>query len=375
MNHSFDPELRELIDTFLSSWIQLRHHLHAHPQTAYRETDANRIIRAELERLDIPYAAGLAETGVVGWIMPDSTVAAARPAIGLRADIDALPVTESTGLEYASIHPGTMHACGHDGHTAILLGAAEVLVARKHQIPRPIKVIFQPAEEMGGGAARMIDDGALDDRTGGVRVGWMFGLHGWPRAKLGTLQTRSGLLFGSNDSIRIRITGRPAHAAAPHHSADPVLAAAHAITALQSIVSRNVDPVSAAVVSITTIHGGSAYNVIPGSVELTGTIRAHDQLVREWIQQRIHTIAIQTAAAFDCRTDVQIDTGYPATVNDPEFTGDVVRVARDVLGDSNVRIMEHPEMVAEDFAFYGQHVPSCFVLLGLCPEGDRDYPD
>ena len=326
------------------------------------------------QRLHIPFEAGLAETGVVGWILPLDSEAAKRPAIGLRADIDALPIEEETGLAYASTRSGTMHACGHDGHTAILLGTALALAAMRDRLSRPVKLLFQPAEEVGGGAARMIGEGALDATVGGIAVGRMFGLHGWPHAPLGTVRTRTGALFASTDWVRIRLTGRGGHAAAPHRGTDPIVAAAQTITALQSIVSRNIDPALAAVLTITQLRAGTAVNIIPDVAELSGTIRAVCPQTRNLVAERVEWVAQQTAAAMGCEAEVQIDSGYPPTFNDEAWTTDVIKRAAQTVGEPNVMIMEHPEMVAEDFAYYGEQIPSCFALLGLCPTDRAHYP-
>ena len=368
------PELPARIDAEVPSLIAIRRDLHAHPQLAFHETYASGVVCRELKRLGIPFEAGLGETGVVGWILPDDPLAAKNKALGLRADMDALPIEEATDVDYASTNAGAMHACGHDGHTTILLGTARVLASMRNRLRRPVKLVFQPAEEVGGGAVRMIEDGALDARTGGIDVSQMFTMHGWPNTRLGTIATRPGPMFASMDQLQIVLTGRPGHAAAPHLTSDPIFAAAQLISSLQSVVSRNVDPTEPAVLTIASIHAGSAFNIIPERAELLGTIRAVTSETRDLIHERMRRITEQTAVALGCQADIDVDSGYPVTVNDADFTFQVVAAAGAALGAENAARMEHPALVAEDFAFYGQQVPSCLVLLGLRPPGRVDYP-
>src|SRR5262249_4388147 len=241
-------ELNRTITAVLPDTIALRHDLHSHPQLGYEETYASGVIQENLAESDVPFKAGLAKTGVVGWLTPDHA-AANEPAIGLRADIDALPISERTGLPYSSKNAGLMHACGHDGHTAILLATARILARNRNLLPKPVKFVFQPAEECGVGAAgaeRMIEDGALSESVGGRRVKSMFGLHGTPMLPVGHIATKPGPLLAGYADFEITVAGSGGHAALPHTLTDPVVAASALVTALQTVVSRNLDPTQSA---------------------------------------------------------------------------------------------------------------------------------
>lgn len=374
IDEALDDVLTEPSATGETPLATVRQELHAHPQLGYEETYASDLVQRELTRLGVPFKAGLAETGVVGWIVPGAGPAARRDAVALRADMDALPIHEQTELPYASRHSGKMHACGHDGHTTILLGAARALVKLRDRLPRPVKLLFQPAEEGGAGAARLVEAGALSEKIGGPRVGRVFGLHGWPELPLGTIATKPGPFFASNDLFRITVRGRGGHAAAPHLGADPVVAAANVITAIQSIVSRNVPPTSPAVITVATVRAGSAENVIPDEAHLAGTIRAMDEITRELLHRRLQETAAHTAAAMGCEVGVELETAYPVTRNDPEATEAALAAARQAVGEDHVQVFEQPVMAAEDFAFYGAEVPACFLLLGVRPPDRDDYP-
>lgn len=365
--------LREMIGGRLNRLCALRHDLHAHPELAYQEHRTAGVVRAELERLGIPHIAGLAGgTGVVAHL-PATRPQPAPTAIGLRADMDALPIVEQTGLPYASLASGRMHACGHDGHTTILLGAAGVLAELPHR-PSPVTFVFQPAEEGGAGAERLCQEGALDGSVIGPPVGRMFGLHGWPDLALGDIATRPGPLLASTDEIRVVIRGVQAHAAYPHYSRDTIVAAAHCIVALQSIVSRNMSPFDACVVSIGQIDGGSATNILPESVAFTGTIRTLTPAIRELARRRVGEICSGVAASLGCRAEVELNEGYPVTFNDPALTEHFFAVARQALGGEHVHVKPDPTMGGEDFSFYAQRVPAVFFCLGLRPPGQATYP-
>lgn len=363
------------IDALLPHVTAIRHDLHAHPQLAFEETYANALVRRELTDIGIEHVGEIATTGVVGWIdPPDGSPAASRPAVALRADMDALEITEETGLPYASTHPGLMHACGHDGHTAVLLGAARVLHAVRDRLPRPVKLLFQPAEEGEAGAVKMIEQGALTRAIGGHDVAAIFGLHGYPLAPVGQLHSRPGPIMAAADEVRITITGRGGHAAAPYQTIDPVIAAAHVLTALQTVVSRNTRPVDAAVVSITAVHAGKAFNVIPQTAEMLGTIRTLNDTTAELVRRRVVEVAEQTAAALGCTADVQTLIGYPVLNNDPVATDYATAVARRVLGEKNVVAMDAPLMGAEDFSYYANEVPAHFGFIGVRPHDRDSYP-
>lgn len=375
MSENVQSRLDQGIAQELPAVTQLRHELHKHPQIAFEETFASQMIQDEFARLGIEYQAGIAETGVVGVIYPEDPDTACRNAIGLRADMDALAVTEETSLPYASTIPGRMHACGHDGHVAILLGAARVLSQMRDCLPRPVKLIFQPAEEIRGGGRVMVENNVLSEDVCGVKVDAVFALHGWPAYELGTFATRPGPMFGAPDMFTITVAGIGGHGALPHLTADPIAASAQMITAFQTIVSRNVNPTEPAVVSVGSIHAGDADNVIPQSVKMGGTIRSFSKGTAELLHRRVREIATQVAAAMNCRADVEIESGYPVTMNDPQATRYAADTIRQAVGDNGLVMMDAPVPVGEDFAYYGQQVPACLCLLGIRPKDESAFPD
>lgn len=357
-------EVKELVDGLTPRLVELRHDLHRHPQLAFEETYASERVQDWLRDIGVPFEAGVAKTGVVAWLTP-SNGGSDAPAIALRADMDALPIHEQTGLPWASEHPGCMHACGHDGHTTMLLGAAAVLMKLRDRLVRPVKFIFQPAEERLGGAAKMVAAGALDERIAGIGASEIFGMHGWPGLPLHAVGTREGAFMASTGTFDITIRGRGGHGAAPHATADPIVAAAHVVTALQSIVARNVDPAEPAVISVGALHAGDVENVIPDEARLLGTLRALNESTALMLRERITTVATQVAVALGCQAQVVMEEGYPGVVNHPAATRQVYAAAEAVVGDDLVRHLNRPLMVAEDFAYYGQKVPAAFFLLGL----------
>lgn len=350
--------------------------MHRHPELGYQEKRTSGVIRSELTRLNIAHRGDLAGgTGVVGFLPAtegDGSSGERKKAVALRADIDALPILEQTGLEYASCTPGLMHACGHDGHTTILLGAARVL--QKMRRPRPVILMFQPAEEGGGGADRLCRDGALDGTLIGPPAEMAFGLHGWPDLALGHVATRPGPLLASTDEIRVVIKGVQSHGAYPHYSRDTIVAAAHCIVALQSVVSRNISPLDACVVTIGKIEAGTATNIIPQQASFIGTIRALSEPVRATARQRVREIVEHTARALGCEAEVEINPGYPVTFNDPALTERFMKLAKGALGEQRAGLVPNPTMGGEDFSYYAQRVPAVFFCLGLKPEGNESYP-
>lgn len=367
-----DEQLTKLIETELAGLIDIRHDLHAHPQLGYEETYASAKVQEHLAGLGIPHEAGLATTGVVGWLVPDG--ADTSSAVGLRADMDALPIQEQTDLPWKSRHDGLMHACGHDGHTTILMGAATVLAKLRHSLPRAVKLVFQPAEEGLAGGRKLVEAGVLDEAVGGVKVTSMFGLHGFPLADVGTMVTRPREILAAADKLEIRVTGRGGHAAAPHLCIDPVVAASAIVTALQTIASRTVTPTDAVVVTISSIHGGEAYNVVPDTIELLGTIRTLAEPTAKLVYRRVREIAEHVAAAHGCEAKVDISNGIPVTYNDPDATEHAINVARSAIGAGNVIDLPAPLMGGEDFAYYGQKVPASFHFIGVRPKGAENYP-
>ncbi len=300
---------------------------------------------------------GLGRTGVVGVIRGRNSKSGKT--IGLRADMDALPIKEMTGKDYASKTTGKMHACGHDGHTAMLLGAAKYLAETRNFDGTAI-VIFQPAEEGGAGGKAMVDDGLMER----FDIEQVFGMHNMPRLPLGQFGIREGGLMAATDEFTITIEGIGGHAAAPHMSIDPVMIAAQMTVALQTLVSRNVDPIHNAVLTVTQIHGGMAYNVIPGSAQLMGTIRTLDESVRALMEKRLKKMVATLADAFDASAKLEFKRGYPVTVNAPAQTQFAVRVASEIVGKENVETDYAPVMAGEDFSYMAIARPGAFIFLG-----------
>jgi amidohydrolase len=372
--------LRDCIAAELPELIQIRHDLHAHPELGYEEHRTSEVVQRELTRAGVAFKAGLAGgTGVLGHLPASGTTGGLSTlAIGLRADMDALPILEQTGLPYCSKTTGKMHACGHDGHTTILIGAARVLSKIAQQqggLSRPVTFVFQPAEEGGAGGKRMVEDGCLTGEVLGSPVENMFGLHGWPHLPLGVLGTRPGPLLAASDRFDIVVKGVGSHAAFPQVSRDPIVAASAIVSALQTIASRNIKPLDAIVVSVTMIHGGSAYNVIPSEVTISGTVRTLTPQVLELAQRRLVEIATGTAKAHGCEAAVDYRLGYPITLNDSAMVDVFTEVATSAVGSDRVISLPQPVMGGEDFAFYCQKVPSCFFVLGLIPPGKKSMPD
>jgi len=364
----------------LEALTAIRHDLHAHPEIRFEERRTSRIVQDELARLGIDFIADLGGTnpgegtGVLAHI--PETVDNPGPCIGLRADMDALPITERTGKPYTSTNPGVMHACGHDGHTTILLGAARILSQTEHR-PNPITLVFQPAEEGGAGGEKMCRDGALTggpDGALGPAVTRMYGLHGWPGLPLNTVATKPGPLLASTDEIEVTITGTQCHAAYPHLGNDPIVAGAQIISAAQTIASRNVSPVGSVVVTFGMFHAGTAINVIPEGAELRGTIRTLDAETRELAKRRLKEIVEGVATAMGCRGELTITEGYPVTLNDPDEARRVLALAEGAAFARGAELFPEPSMGGEDFSFYANEVPSCFYLVGLKPDGADQVP-
>ncbi len=366
--------IRSLIEPEILSLTEIRRDLHKHPQVAFEEEFASAVIQRELSKAGVDFVAGRARgTGVVGYLPSTDPSAGDRPAVALRADMDALPIDEQTGLEYASEHDGVMHACGHDGHTAILLGAARVLAKMDHR-PNPIVFVFQPAEEGGGGGKVICEEGALSGDIIGKRAGAIFGLHGWPELTVGHVATRPGALLAAVDTFHVRVRGVGGHAAYPHNSVDPVIAAAHCVTTLQSIVARNVEPVREAVISVTGMQGGRIENVIPEEIEFFGTVRTHDEHVRELARDRFHKIVQNVTTAMGCHAEIDWERGYPVTYNDPSLTTWFDDICLNTIGSHRVSRVPDPHMGGEDFAYYGAYAPAVFFFLGLRPADRAQMP-
>lgn len=333
----------------------LRRDIHAHPELGYEVFRTSELVARKLEEWGIEVTRGVGRSGVVGTLRRGS----GRRAIGLRADMDALPMQETNAFAHRSTVAGVMHACGHDGHTAMLLGAAQHL-ATHGEFDGTVHFIFQPAEEVGAGAQAMIDDGLFER----FPVDAVFGVHNWPGIPTGHFAVRPGPLMASTSLFRITLHGAGCHGAMPHLGRDPVIAAGHVLLALQSIVSRNKNPVEAAALSVTQIHAGEAQNVVPTEAWLGGTVRTFTTEMLDLIESRLRAIAAATATAFDCEYEVAFDRNYPPTVNDAAQTAFAVEVMREVVGAGKVDPAVDPTMAAEDFSFMLKARPGCYALLG-----------
>lgn len=355
-----DQELKALAQANKDWMIEKRRELHRIPERGFAEYKTQKVIIRALEEIGIPYQTE--RTWVIGLIE------GAQPGgvVGLRADMDALPLEEPEGCPFRSEHPGMMHACGHDAHVAILLGAARMLYGMRDQLKGSVKLLFQPAEETEGGALPMVEAGALEN----PHVDRIYGLHVMPRLPLGTVETRAGTLNASTDTVRITIYGKAGHGAYPESSTDAIVCAAQVITALQTIVSRNVSPLESAVLSIGRIEGGTAGNIICDRVSMRGTLRTANGELRAMMKKRIRETACAIAQAMGCRAEVNIDSGYAALINDRGEAARVHRVAARMLGETHVVEKEAPSMGGEDFSFFSDCVPGAFFHLG-CVQKER----
>lgn len=348
--------------SFLASITALRHDLHRYPEVGYNEHRTASVVADHLRSCHgIEVKTGLGGTGVIGIIRataPGATIA-------LRADMDALPIREVTGLPYASQHEGVMHACGHDGHTAALLGAATILSAQRHQLKGTVVLVFQPAEEALGGARALLKSGAFD----GLDISAMFGLHSWPGRPLGEVICPDGPFMAASDSFSIEVKGLATHAATPHLGADPVLAAAQLVIALQGIRTRCVDPTAPVLISIGSIQGGSVGNIVPNSVRMNGTLRSFDESLRSELKSRIELAATTVPQTLGCTGSITWTNGSSAVINEPNCAASIRRVAPKIPGATltpNVAAKDQsrPVLVAEDFGEYLRIIPGAFVHIG-----------
>ncbi|MDQ0456172.1 M20 aminoacylase family protein [Rhizobium paknamense] len=348
----------------VSGW---RRQLHQAPELLFDVHQTAAFVAEKLKGFGCDVVeTGIGRTGVVGII---KGAKGDGPVIGMRADMDALPIEEITGLPWASKVPGKMHACGHDGHTAMLLGAAKYLCETRN-FSGSVAVIFQPAEEGGGGGLAMVEDGMMDKF--GIRE--VYGMHNAPGVPLGNFAIRKGSLMAASDTFEIVIAGKGSHAAQPHLSVDPVLTSAYVIIALQSIVSRETDPLKSLVISVTTTHGGDAYNVIPMEVKLTGTVRTLLPEIRDFAEKRLAEVAKATAEAHGAVAHVSYHRGYPVTFNHAEETDFAVSIAAKVSGPNRVEEDMAPKMGAEDFSYMLEARPGAFIFLGVGDTANLHHP-
>lgn len=359
-----DCELRALVEAQKDWMVDIRRRLHRIPERGFAEVKTQRVIMETLNALGIPYTTE--RTWVVGVIeggLPGEVVA-------LRADMDALPLEEPEGLPFRSEHPGMMHACGHDAHMTMVLGAAKVLMGMRDRLPGTVKLLFQPAEETDGGAEPMVQRGVMEN----PHVDRVYGLHVQPYLPVGVIETRAGTLNASTDDVELTILGRSSHGAYPESGADAIVCAAQVITSLQTLVSRNVSPLASAVLSLGMISGGTAGNIICDRVTLRGTLRTANGEIRAMMKRRIGEVASGVAAAMGCTAEVRITSGYAALVNDEAEAGRVMRVGARLLGERNVVRKAAPSMGGEDFSFFCESVPGAFFHLGCVKKEDMPAP-
>ncbi|HCX81242.1 MAG TPA: amidohydrolase [Rhodoferax sp.] len=346
----------KLLDPIVANTPQiaaLRRDLHAHPELCFEEVRTADLVAAKLTEWGIPIHRGLGTTGVVGIVKAGTS----SRALALRADMDALPMQEFNTFAHTSQHPGKMHACGHDGHTAMLLGAAQYLAQHRH-FDGTVYLVFQPAEEGGGGAREMIKDGLFEQ----FPVEAVFGMHNWPGMRAGTFAASAGPVMASSNEFKIVIRGKGGHAAMPHNAIDPVVVACQMVQGFQTIISRNKKPIDAGVISVTMIHTGEATNVIPDQCEIQGTVRTFTIAVLDMIEQRMRDLAQHTSAAFGTTCDFEFVRNYPPTINSAKEAEFARKVMAGIVGEENV-LAQEPTMGAEDFAYMLQAKPGCYSFI------------
>ena len=359
-----DMELRARVEREKEWIIEMRRKLHRIPERGFAEFKTQKAVMDALDEMGVPYTTE--RTWVIGLIegeLPGETV-------GIRADMDALPVEEPEGCPFRSEHEGMMHACGHDAHTAMLLGAAKVLSGMREQLHGRVKLLFQPAEETEGGAEPMVAAGAMEN----PHVDRVYGLHVMSRLETGVVETRPGTLNASTDGVKLVINGRGGHGAYPESGADAIVCAAQIITALQTLVSRNLSPLSSAVLSLGMIKGGTAGNIICDQVEIKGTLRTANSEIRAMMKKRIHEVAEGIALSMGCTAEVGITPGYAALVNDAQEAARIRRVAARLFGEENSVEKPEPSMGGEDFSFFGDCAPGAFFHIGCTPRGHLPAP-
>jgi amidohydrolase len=355
------------LDLLLPDMVKWRRYLHQNPELSYQEEKTSAFVASLLREWGVEVRERVGGYGVVATIRGTASNSVAT--VALRADMDALPIQDEKDCEYRSQVPQTMHACGHDAHTSSLLAVCKAMQARRGELSGTIVALFQPAEELSpGGALPMIQAGALEG------VDAIFGVHLWTPLPVGVAAAQPGPMMAAADEFTIEIKGKGGHGGLPHETVDSIVAAAHLVVNLQTIVSRNINPAEPAVISIGSIHAGSSFNAIAGKTVLSGTVRSFDEHVRTTLRNRIETVATQTCAMFGATVRFDYKLGYPSVVNDAKETERFYRIAKDVFGEGNV--MTCPSiMAAEDFAYYLQHIPGCFMMVGAGdPQGAAKHP-
>jgi amidohydrolase len=345
--------------------VEMRRHLHQYPELSNEEKETSKYIQRKLSEYEIPFETGFATHGVLGIIegkKPGKTVA-------LRADMDALPIQEENDHDFVSKHPGVMHACGHDAHTAMLLGTGYVLKQMQEDLQGTVLLVFQPAEEDSpiGGAQVMMDDGVFDTYKPDV----IYGQHVWPTLPAGEVGVTDREMMGASDRFKIVLNGTGGHASMPHQTNDVVVAAGHLITSLQTIVSRSLDPLEASVVTVSVVRAGSVPNIIPNEIVLEGSIRTYSEEIREKLKERFFTLVNQVAKAFDAEAAIEYKDGYPATVNTPKWAEQARQSARAILGEEATPTVQ-PSMAGEDFGRFLQNYPGSFIWLGTQVENEEE---
>jgi amidohydrolase len=350
-------EIKTAAEAIAGQLTEDRRHLHMHPELGFQEWETSKYIQRRLGEMGVPFRAGIAQTGVLAEI---KGTAGAGKTVLLRADIDALPIDEQVDQPYKSQNPGVMHACGHDAHTAVLLGCARVLQERRHEFAGTVKLVFQPCEERPpGGAIKMIEEGVMEN----PKVDAAFGLHVTPQLETGQLGYRAGPATAASDRFQILIKGKGGHAARPNACVDAVVVAAHVVVALQTLVSRETAPIQPAVVTVGAIHAGEANNVIPGEATILGTVRTYDPELRQQMSERLRDLVQGIARAMRADAEVDYSFGYPSLVNDPAMTELLRTVGVELVGEKNVTEVD-PVLGGEDMSYFLQRAPGCFFRLG-----------
>jgi amidohydrolase len=357
---SLKDELKAEVTRRRSALVALRRHFHQHPELSFEERETAAEIARRLRTLGLEVREGVGGTGVVGLLRGAAPGAEAGPVLLVRADIDALPVTEENSVEYVSTVPGKMHACGHDGHIAIALTLAELLAERKEALRGMVKFAFQPAEERIGGALNMIRDGVMED----PKVDAVIGLHLWTPVPVGTVSVAAGPVFSSADGLTLRVRGRGGHGAMPHLSVDPVVVAAQIVVTLQTLISREVSPFHPAVITFGTISGGTAFNIIADEVELRGTLRAYDAGDREYLRRRIGEVAREVAQGMRAEVEYELTGGCSACVNDAGMAELVRRAALATVGEAGVPDGDQRQAASDDMSFFLEAAPGCYFFVG-----------